>query len=162
MMLLMIYLFILQCYTLGFMVSCVDFFSRIWHKFQWGRSGKEFCSVLKVFGYLIRQPFSGFNTPNPVLFISLQALFSPRPQHLGCWEWASPIPTEMPMVALRVLTGWFKAEGYPLFITSPFFQHTPSEERDERDEKREWIVKKSGWVTHLHEVHTRVTRAFIE
>ena len=69
--------------------------------------------------------FSGlvYHPTPPIPFCSFSyMLFSPATSNdLGCWERASPIPTEMPIVALRVLTGSFKAEGCPLLITSPFF-----------------------------------------
>lgn len=152
--------------------AALIFFLRIWHKFQWGRSGKESCSdpvaCSKWLDISYDNLFSGlvYHATPLILFCSFNYKLSPppplRPQYLGCWKRASPLPTEMPMVALRVLTGSLKAEGCPLFITSPFFQHIPSKERDVRNEKREWIVKKSGWVTHLHEVHTQVTHTFIE
>ena len=70
------------------------------------------------------------------------------------------------MVALRVLTGSFKVGGCTSFITSPFFQHTPSKERDVCNEKREWIVKKER-VSHPpprspHAGDTRIHRISIE
>ena len=70
------------------------------------------------------------------------------------------------MVALRVLTGSFKVGGCTSFITSPFFQHTPSKERDVCNEKREWIVKKER-VSHPpprspHASDTRIHRISIE
>lgn len=70
------------------------------------------------------------------------------------------------MVALRVLTGSYKVGGCTSFITSPFFQHTPSKERDVCNEKREWIVKKER-VSHPpprspHAGDTRIHRISIE
>ena len=70
------------------------------------------------------------------------------------------------MVALRVLTGSFKVGGCTSFMTSPFFQHTPSKERDVCNEKREWIVKKER-VSHPpprspHAGDTRIHRISIE